>query len=66
MNKLCRIYLIIYLLFASDFEGQVDTLFNKSRVAKKSSAFGFNLDWHLGYNYTKSGASLEFLTDKLI
>jgi hypothetical protein len=50
--------LVLFLTcFISILIGQ-DKPLEKVRI--KKNAFGFNLDWHLGYNYAKSGAPLEF------
>jgi hypothetical protein len=40
---------------------QINEDIEKNRGYSKKIRFGFNLDWHLGYSYAKSGAPLEFL-----
>jgi hypothetical protein len=50
-------FFIFYFLFFIFTSGQDKTL---GKMKIKRNAFGFNLDWHMGYNYARSGAPLEF------
>jgi hypothetical protein len=58
MNRRLFVWLNICLLFFVKVIAQNDTI---TKILVKKNAFGFNLDWHLGYNYLRSGAPLEFL-----
>ncbi len=55
MNQKC--FILFLICFISFIIGRDQPL---EKVRIKKNAFGFNLDWHLGYNYARSGAPLEF------